>query len=77
MTPETDEQFAIAAKALAGTHIDRFARLGMSPDEIANLFGAAALEVLAQQLGPFGAVERLRQIADVAEKQVLDTALGN
>ncbi|AOL23978.1 hypothetical protein Ga0102493_112980 [Erythrobacter litoralis] len=69
MRPETDEQFAIAAKALAGTHIDRFARMGMSPDEIANLFGAAAAEVLAQQLGPFGAVERLRDIADRCEQQ--------
>ena len=75
MTPRTDEQFASAARALAQTHIDRFARLGMSPDEIANLFGAAAAEILAQQLGPFGAIERMRDIADTCERQLLDEAL--
>jgi hypothetical protein len=47
--------------------------MGMSPDEVANLTGAALAEIIAQQIGPFGAVERLRDIADALEKQVLDT----
>lgn len=72
MRPTTDKQFISAARILANEHIDRFARMGMSPDETANLFGAAMLEVLAHQLGPYGAVDRLRSMADVAEKQLID-----
>jgi hypothetical protein len=41
MRPETDEQFAKASRAIAGTFLDRFAAMGMTPDEIANLTGAA------------------------------------
>ena len=77
MRPETDEQFIIAARAIATTLLDRFAHFGLSSDEIANLCGAAFGEVLAQQLGPFGAVERMRDIADTLEKQVLDDALNS
>lgn len=77
MRPETDEQFIQAARAIATTFLDRFAHLGLSSDEVANLSGAALSEVLAQQLGPFGAVERLRDLADTLEKQVLDSALNS
>jgi hypothetical protein len=72
MRPETDEQFAKASRAIAGTFLDRFAAMGMTPDEIANLTGAALGEILAQQLGPFGAVERLRMLANVFEAQLLE-----
>jgi hypothetical protein len=71
MRPETDEQFLIAVKSIAGTFIDKFAAMGMAPNDVANLTGAALSEILAQQLGPFGAVERMRDMADVLEKQLL------
>lgn len=71
MIPETDKQFASAANALATTFLDRFARMGMAPDEIANLCGAALGTVLANQLGPFGAVSRLRDMADVMEREIM------
>jgi len=45
--------------------------MAMTPDEVANLTEAALSDVLAQQLGPFAAVERLRDIADLLEKQSL------
>lgn len=77
MRPETDEQFILAARSIATTFIDRFARMGMSADEVSNLSGAALGEILAQQLGPFGAVERLRDIADRMEQQVLKKALDS
>lgn len=70
-TPKTDEQFAIAARSIATAFIDRFAKMGMSPDEVANLCGAALTEIIAQQLGPFGAIERLRIMADTFEAQLL------
>lgn len=72
MKPETDDQFLRAARGIAVGFINHCARLGMSPDETANLVGAALAEVLGQQLGPFGAVSRLRDMADVLEGQVLD-----
>lgn len=72
MRPETDEAFTTAARSIAGTFCDRFARMGMAPDEIANLATAALVEIAAQQLGPFGAVNRLRDAADVLERQLLD-----
>lgn len=77
MRPETDEQFIIAARSMATVFIDKFARFGMSPDEVSNLCGAALGEILGQQLGPFEAVERLRDIADRMEQQVLKSALDS
>ena len=72
MRPETEQAFTRAARAIAGTFCDRFARMGMAPDEIANLATAAFAEIIAQQLGPFGAVTRLRDAADVLERQLLE-----
>ena len=69
--PQTDEQFAAASRILAGTFIDRFTRMGMEPDEIANLCVAALGEITASQIGPVGAVERLRITADIIESQCL------
>ncbi|MBX7459259.1 hypothetical protein K3152_13480 [Qipengyuania sp. 1NDH17] len=77
MRPETDEQFTIAARAIATAFLDRFAHMHLSRDEVANISGAALSEILAQQLGPFGAVERLRDLADTLEQQVLKDALDS
>lgn len=77
MKPETDDQFAIAANHMASAFLDKFAKLALSPDEVANLCGAALGTIMANQLGPFGAVKRLRLIADEMEKQVLDDALSS
>lgn len=72
MMPETDKQFATAANTLANAFLDKFASMGAPPDAVANLVGAALGTVLANQLGPFGAVSRLRDLADTLEKQLLD-----
>lgn len=72
MRPDTDKAFTAAARSIAGTFCDRLARMGMAPDEIANLATAALSEIVAQQLGPFGAVNRLRDAADVLERQLLE-----
>lgn len=72
MTPSTDAEFLIAARTIAGAFCDRFARLGMPPETVANLCAAALSEIMAQQIGPMGAVERLRDAADVLERQLLE-----
>ena len=72
MKPETDEQFIIASRAVAMTFQERFTAMGMTPDEVANMSGGALAEVLAQQLGSACAVERLRQIADLLERQLFN-----
>ncbi|MCR9178723.1 MAG: hypothetical protein NXH71_00595 [Erythrobacteraceae bacterium] len=70
--PETPEAFARAARSIALPWIDRIAREGWPPDEASNLLIAALSEVVAQQLGPVRAVERLRDAADVLEAQFLN-----
>jgi hypothetical protein len=71
MTPTTDKAFTTAARTIAGTFCDRFATMGMPPEDAANLATAALSEIIAQQLGPFAAIERLRDAADVLERQLL------
>lgn len=72
MRPDSDAAFARAARGVALGFQDRAARLGMGPDETANLALAALVEVVAGQLGdPFRAVERLRDAADAFEAQFL------
>lgn len=70
----TDEQFTLVSRAMATAYSDTVARSGMSPDDATNLAGASLAEIMAQQLGVFGAVNRLRDLADVLEKQALEEA---
>jgi hypothetical protein len=69
-----EEQFRGAARAMATEFLNTVAQNGLSKNETANLAGAALSEVLAQQMGPFEAVTRLRDLADVLEKQLLEGA---
>jgi len=70
----TDEQFTLVSRAMATEFSNTVARSGMSPDDAVNLAGASLAEIMAQQLGIFGAVNRLRDLADVMEKQAIDDA---
>lgn len=67
----TDEQFIDAARAMATEFLDTIARTGLSQNDTANLAGAAMGEVLGQTIGPFAAVERMRDIADRMEAQMI------
>ena len=67
----TDDQFIETSKQLALAVLTLCERKGISGEDTAHLAGAALGEVLAQHLGPFGAVERLRGIADTFEAQCL------
>lgn len=70
--PENPDAFARAARSIALPWAAKISREGWPPDEACNLLIAAIAEVVAQQLGPVRAVERLRDVADVLEAQLLD-----
>ncbi len=72
MTKLTEKQFIASARTLAAVVLETAAQKHLSPDDTANIAGAALAEVLGQQLGPVGAVERLRDIADQLEAQFLN-----
>ena len=71
MTALNEQQFIDATHAVASSMLDAFAAYGLDRQDAANVAGAAAAEVIARQIGPFEACERLRDIADNCEKQVL------
>lgn len=63
---ETSRQLALAVLAIGQ-------RKGMSGADLAELAAMAMGEVLAQHLGMVGTVERLRDLADVIERDLLAT----
>lgn len=77
MTDLTAKGIASAANAMAKEYLDTIAGLGFSPNDTANLTSAAMVQVLASQLGPMGTVERLRDLADLLEKELLETPVGD
>lgn len=73
MTELTDKQFTATAKTIVCALMHQAQVKGLDADTTANLAGAALGEVLAQSIGPYGAVERLRDIADVMENQIMNS----
>lgn len=66
-------EFTTCARALAGGLIDMLDRLPIGREDHPMLLAAALAEVLAQKLGGIPqAVERLRLVADVMERQAMD-----
>ena len=57
--PKSDAEFVIAARSIALPWLDFFARQKTAPDDAANLMVAALVEVVAQQIGPFRAIDSL------------------
>lgn len=69
----TNEHFLATAQAIATTVIEACAAVGLQEGDATDAIGAAALEALAQMLGGMPqAIERLRLLADVAERQILN-----
>ncbi|SMQ74282.1 hypothetical protein SAMN06297468_2513 [Altererythrobacter xiamenensis] len=66
-----EAQFVEATRAVAQTVLDAFEAYGFERDDAANVAGAAMAEIIARQIGPYEACERLRDVADKCEKQVL------
>lgn len=68
----SNEAFLATARAIASSVIEGCAAAGIEDGDATDVIGAASLEALAQSLGGMPqAIERLRLLADVAEKQLL------
>jgi len=72
---DNDEQaFIDSSRQLTMFLLARCAKLGLDRDDTANLLCASTGEALAQTLGGVQAVERLRDVADLLERSILQTA---
>jgi hypothetical protein len=68
----SDQAFIRAAREIAKELCTEMERSGvLTPDEIANMAIFAMGEVAAKQLGRTRAIERIRDAADIFEKQIL------
>lgn len=67
-----DAQFRDTSRTLAAAVLTVCERRQLSTEDTTAIAGAALMEVLGQILGPFAAVERLRDLADTFERQLLD-----
>jgi len=67
----TDCQFTATVRTMALGVLLACQERDLSPDTAADLVGSALVEALGQLLGPVGAIERLRDLADLFEAQCL------
>lgn len=72
----SDAQFRDTSRTLALATLTICQTKQVSTDDTAAIAGAALMEVLARMLGPLGAVERLRDLADIAERRMLEEVAG-
>lgn len=68
----TDEQFAGAVHALSLALTMAIERRGIPQEEIGKVVTGTLAQCLAQNIGPVPAIERLRDIADLMERQIMD-----
>ena len=68
----TDEQFITNSRLLGIFVLKACEAKQMTRDEAASTAACALMEALGQLLGPVRAVNRLRDLADLAERQYLD-----
>jgi hypothetical protein len=71
MNEMNQEQFAANAHQISLALTQICESKGMDPADAAQLIGAACAEAMAYFIGHPFAVERLRDIADIAEREVL------
>lgn len=69
----TDEQFAGAVHSLALALTMAIEHRGIPKAEIGKVITGTLAQCLAQNIGPVPAVERLRDIADLMERQIMGT----
>lgn len=59
-------------RAVSSSLVDAFTAQNIAPEDGAKVLEAALSESLAAWLGPIDAIERLRDIADIMERQFLE-----
>lgn len=68
----TDEQFAGAVQALSLSLTMMIERRGVPHADVNKVLTATLAQCLAQAIGPDAAIERLRDYADIMERQIWD-----
>ena len=67
----TDEQFGTAVHVLSASLSAALERRAIPQAEASKVLTATVAQCLAQQIGPVAAIERLRDMADLMEAQIL------
>lgn len=67
----TDEQFSAAVHVLSDSISAAIDRRGISQQEASKVLAATVAQCLAHQIGPVAAIERLRDLADLMEAQII------
>ena len=67
----TDEQFGVAVHALSLSLTTAIEAKGITQSEAGKVLTATIAQSLAQIIGPVAAIERLRDMADLMEAQIL------
>lgn len=67
----TNERFVTISRSLAHGILTTCHNKKYSNDDTAAICGASLVEALGQTLGPLGAVERLRDLADLLERDLM------
>ena len=71
MAQLNQEQFDANVRMLTLVVLDACDRRQIEPDDAAGVIGAGLAQGLVHYLGALGAVERLRDLADIIERDVL------
>jgi hypothetical protein len=67
----TDEQFGAAVHVLSASLSAAIHRRGIGKQEAGKVLTATVAQSLAQMIGPVAAIERLRDMADLMEAQII------
>jgi len=76
MTELSQTRFENNVRILSATLLKLCEDSGVRRNDGANVISGALAEVLAAFLGPLEAVERLRMVADLMERQILSDGLN-
>lgn len=66
----TDEEFGVNVRALATSLTMIIERKGLAPADVNKVLTATLAQSLAQAIGPVATIDRLRDFADLMERQV-------
>ena len=77
MTHNEQTRFENNVRILSATLLKLCEDNGIRRNDGANVISGALAEALAAFLGPLEAVERLRMVADLMERQILDSGLNS
>ncbi|CDO36008.1 hypothetical protein [Novosphingobium sp. KN65.2] len=72
----TEKQFVATSRTMAVGIVTACEMAGIPRHDAALLTVAAAMEALAQLVGPVPAIEKMRDASDLAEQQLLEAGMS-